>query len=293
MNLAATILIPTTGDRGKLLRCSVGSVLNQTVKELEVFIVGDGVAESSKKEIAELVRQDGRVRFFDFPKSPRRGELYRGQLLKTEARGRVICYLCDRDLMLPNHVERVIHHLQDYDFAGMYYHDVPVNGQQWRFARAPLFGDLKNAPPSVLKRPLFVLSSVGHTLEFYKKLPFGWRETPMEYGTDNYMWKQFLAHPECRGYSSASMTFLYFHRGFHPGWPVEKRLPEIEHYYEIILDPSKLEVFKDYYFSRLVQENQEKSKALILIRGAKLSSVPRKVVEKFLRFLKNSRGRTI
>ena len=41
--LAATVVLPTTGDRGPLLPYSVGSILSQTVRNIEVFIMGDGV----------------------------------------------------------------------------------------------------------------------------------------------------------------------------------------------------------------------------------------------------------
>ena len=40
----ATILIPTTGNRGPLLQCSIASVSGQSLQEIEVFIIGDGVS---------------------------------------------------------------------------------------------------------------------------------------------------------------------------------------------------------------------------------------------------------
>ena len=78
----ATILIPTTGNRGELLRYSVQSVINQTVKDFEILIVGDGVSDASRDVIAELRRKDSRIFFHDYPKHERRGEPYRHQVIK-------------------------------------------------------------------------------------------------------------------------------------------------------------------------------------------------------------------
>ena len=56
--------------------------------------------------MAELTAADPRVRWFDNPKGPRHGELHRHAALQ-EARGEIVCYLCDDDLWLPDHVERM------------------------------------------------------------------------------------------------------------------------------------------------------------------------------------------
>jgi glycosyltransferase involved in cell wall biosynthesis len=74
MGLSATVVVPTTGDRGPLLPYSVGSVLRQSVALLEVFVVGDGVDAATRRQVQQLMARDPRVRFFDHPKGPRRGE---------------------------------------------------------------------------------------------------------------------------------------------------------------------------------------------------------------------------
>ena len=98
--LTATVLIPTSIDRGPTLALAVDSVLRQTVRDLEVFIIGDGVHEVTREAARSLEKADSRVRFFDHPKHARRGEPYRHEALQ-EARGRVVCYLCDRDSICP------------------------------------------------------------------------------------------------------------------------------------------------------------------------------------------------
>ncbi|MCC6735447.1 MAG: glycosyltransferase family 2 protein [Bauldia sp.] len=224
--LQATVIVPTTGDRAALLRHAVGSILGQTVPDLEIFVMGDGVAEPSRAAIAAMVRADPRIRFFDHPKHVRRGEPYRHAAL-AEARGEIVCYLTDRDLMLPRHVEVMAALLRDADFGHTLRFGIEPDGS---LSFVPTIdiddpGDRRIAVESATQ--LIPLSFAGHTLAMYRRLPFGWRETPAGEYTDRYMWKQFLAARDCRTATSTMPTILYFNRGDHPGWPVERRLPEI------------------------------------------------------------------
>ena len=116
MGIKATVLVPTSIDRGPLLPLSIGSIQRQTLREIEIFIIGDGVEEITRQQISDLIAQDPRIRFFDHPKHRRRGEPYRHAALQ-EARGEIVCYMCDRDLMLPDHVETMHRLLQGADFA--------------------------------------------------------------------------------------------------------------------------------------------------------------------------------
>ena len=115
-SLYATVMVPTTAGRGPLLPISIGSILSQTVRDFELFIMGDGVDAATRIVIHDLMRHDARIRFFDHPKHERRGEPHRHAAL-AEARGKFICYLCDRDLMLPYHLEALEHLLCDSVFA--------------------------------------------------------------------------------------------------------------------------------------------------------------------------------
>ncbi len=208
MSLTATILVPTTGDRGEVLRYSLPSILGQTISDLEVFVIGDGAGPSTRDVVHELMKSDDRIRFFDHPKGSRRGERYRHEALQ-EARGRIVGYLCDRDYMLPDHVATLGTLLTEADFATTLPFRVDPDGTfgfsfTWdlgvEFHRRRILAGLAFIP----------LSVAGHTLEAYRRLPHGWRTTPDHVPTDLFMWQQFLAERWLTAVSGTRPTLLYF-----------------------------------------------------------------------------------
>ena len=98
----ATVVLPTH-DHGPLLRLSLGTVQEQTVEDIEIFVIGDGVPDETRELVAEIARGDPRIRFFDNPKGPRNGEIHRAAAL-AGARGEIVCYQSDDDLWCPDQV---------------------------------------------------------------------------------------------------------------------------------------------------------------------------------------------
>lgn len=201
----ATVVIPTH-NHGSTLFASVASVLNQTEKQFEIFIVGDAVTTDTRMVIQQLLETDSRIRFFDnLEKSPRTGEVYRNHALKF-AKGEIICYLCDDDLWMPNHIESMYQILQYADFA----HSLPMYLDANNMYRIfPL--DLSK--PFYFNRQLggqslIALSYAAHTRKSYEKLPYGWRSTPKDVYTDFYMWQQFFDQEHCIVACSNKITSL-------------------------------------------------------------------------------------
>lgn len=242
-DLAATVIIPTSIDRGPILRLAVESVLRQTVFELEIFIMGDGVHEVTRQTALDLVRTDSRVRFFDHPKHPRRGETYRHEALQ-HARGRIVCYLCDRDLYLPHHVEEQLRLLADADYA----HTLPVrlqeNGEFFYDCAVDLTQpeDRFNLQQASFgsRRIIIPLSFGAHTLDAYRRLAEGWATTPAGPPTDLYFWAKFAHDPRLKLASGFRPTVLYLPRGDHPGWTTAQRLPELSDWSLRIQSPETL-----------------------------------------------------
>lgn len=232
-DLVATVVIPTTGDRAAVLDLALASAQAQTVRDLEIFVMGDGVADATRALLAERTARDPRIRFFDHPKHARRGEPYRHAAL-AEARGRIVCYLTDRDLWLPHHVEVLAELLERADFAHTLRFAITKRGSP-RLRRG--IGAMAPESLPLRQRVEIPLSFAGHTLEMYRKLPYGWRETPAGTPTDAWMWAQFLREPGCRVVRGERATVLYFKRGDHPGWPVAKRRAELETWHARLQKP--------------------------------------------------------
>ena len=224
MTLAATVLVPTF-DHGPTLTRAVGSALAQTVSELEVLVVGDGVPDVTRELMADFVAADPRVRWFDNPKGPRHGELHRHAALQ-EARGEIVCYLCDDDLFLPDHVERMHALLEEHDFAYARPFWIDPEGEVHCHPvdlRLPFYRELflggENRIP---------LSHGAHTLDLYRRLPAGWRTTPEGTFTDLYMWQQIISVPEIRVVGGAEPTVLHFPSPERVGWSSDERLEELD-----------------------------------------------------------------
>ena len=250
----ATVLIPTTGNRGPLLPYSVGSVQNQTIRDLDIFIIGDGVTVETRKMIHKMKDEDPRIRFFDNPKHERRGEPYRHQALQ-EADSEIVCYLCDRDVMLPHHVETMYGLLNDYNFASTVYFDVKANQKVFISQYISYYGKASDHIEKA-RDGLISLSNAGHTLDFYRKLPYGWRTTPKNRYTDVYMWQQFNTHPDCKAFSLAEPTILYFKRGDFPGASVEQRKRDLEIWSKRVRTEEGIEQVRNQALGSLIMEHR-------------------------------------
>ena len=218
----ATVIIPTF-NHGKTLDLSVRSALAQTVP-VEVFIVGDGVPEPNRHAIDALVRSDRRVSFFDHPKHANRGESYRHEAV-GRANGRIICYLCDRDLWQPDHVSTMDDMLRNADFC----HSLPLHVLPDGGVRTHVM-DLRIP---IHRRNMLVLwnrvplSCAAHTTAFYHQLETGWEAPPEGQLSDWHFFRKFLKRRDCRCASGVGPSAITFPTGPRPGWTDDQRLAEM------------------------------------------------------------------
>jgi glycosyltransferase involved in cell wall biosynthesis len=225
---AATVLIPTHEHVGTL-RHAVASVQEQSLQDFELFIVGDGVADASRAVVAELSAADRRIRFFDFPKGPRKGEIHRHAALQ-HAQGRIVAYLGDDDCWMRNHLEVLDALLIDADFGHTMQVGVGATGRivvmrgalQEPAFRSRMLTELFNC---------FDLTFAGHTMAAYRRLPHGWRTTPPQFPyTDLYMWRQFLAQPWCRARSAMLPTAINTWTHLRPHLNDQERTDDLAHW---------------------------------------------------------------
>ena len=172
--------------------------------------------------------------FFDHEKGPRHGEILRHEALQ-EAAGRIVCYLSDDDLWLPDHVASMLELLDSADFAHALPIGIRVDGTVFPW---PGHLEIASSRERVIAFLNFIPLSCGaHTLDRYKRLPFGWRTTPDTISTDVYMWSQILEQPDCVARSGIRPTVLHFPSPWREHMTSEERLEELTGWSARIAEP--------------------------------------------------------
>lgn len=113
-----TVLMPTH-NRADVLPFAIRSVLNQTVEDFELLVVGDGCTDGTAQVMAQIT--DPRVTWLDLPKAPGFGYANRNIAL-GQARGALFAFAAHDDLYLPDHLERM---------ARMF----EIDSVQWAYSR--------------------------------------------------------------------------------------------------------------------------------------------------------------
>jgi hypothetical protein len=234
----ASVLIPSH-DKPTTLPLTVDSVLRQTVDDLEVIIIGDGVTDEVRAAVEQLVGADGRVRFLDFPKGPHHGERYRHDAI-LEARSDAIFYLCDDDLLLPDHVADLLTLLEDHNFVQSFNGYCRPDGELGFYP-----ADLSN--PGTVQMMLaehlgynaVSITGTAHSRAFYEQVDDRWDTTPAGQFPDHHQWRKFFRHPDFRGATSSRMTALQFptHAHGRDSWDDAEREEELRRWYQLVIAP--------------------------------------------------------
>ena len=249
--LRASVLIPTH-EHAATLPFAVKSVQAQGIDEIEILIVGDGVDDTLRTVIERLHADDARIRFFDFPKGPRHGELYRDEVLR-QARGRIVCYQCDDDLWLPGHLQDMDAALESADFAGSMHAEVSPEGRIRGYVFDP--GRPEFREPWLTWTPNrlgawasdgFGLAFGAHRLDAYLRLSEGWATTPDGYPTDQTMWMKFVREPWCRTKFLPWPVSLHFPKPERNGWTGRQHVDELSRWTDLLARPDAAQhVFRE------------------------------------------------
>lgn len=251
-NPTVTVVVPTH-EHGALLGLAVRSALRQTLSDLEVLVIGDGVDEVTRTVALELATSDDRVRFFDLPKGPRLGEIHRHAILTREARGRYVLYLCDDDIWFPEHAERMVSLLERADFAHAMAVWLTVEGVVQVTTLDLSMPFHRDSVATGRQTP--GLTTAGHTMAAYVRLPHGWRTTPAGTPTDSWMWRQFLAQPWCTAASGKIPTHIHLPSPPRRDWSLERRFAELEHYDTLSRDEQWRRSHCEAYVEQLLDES--------------------------------------
>ena len=91
-----------TYNRGNVLPYSIGSVLDQTFRDFELLVVGDGCTDESQSVVESF--NDPRIRWFNLAQNSGHQSAPNNRGI-SESRGELIAYLGHDDLWLPHHLE--------------------------------------------------------------------------------------------------------------------------------------------------------------------------------------------
>lgn len=221
-----TVLVPTHAERPQL-DLALDSARAQDHEDLEILVVGDGCPDSTREIVARHVASDERVRFLDRPKGARHGEEHRAEALDG-ATGSVVTYLSDDDLLYPDHVRTILEAFErdGANFGHSWSLFVDPDGEAFVregdlsavWWRDRLLGHRENFVPA---------TGTTHTMALYRALPEGWAPAPPDCWVDLYMWRKFLAHPDCVVTRTPHPTCVIFAAPDRPGATPAQRYAEI------------------------------------------------------------------
>ena len=236
-----TVLVPTHAN-GAVIRNALDSVLEQTLAEFELFIVGDGAPPETLAILDEYAAGDRRVRAFKYDKGERHGEALR-HLALLEADSDAVCYLSDDDFWFPDHLEMMAGLLTDFEFA----HTRQISVLPWHAVHgyAHDIGEAAVRERMAAERfNFFGLSVVGHRLDAYRRLPVGWSPAPEDIWTDLHMWRKFVAAEAMRFASSTQITGLHFPRARRRDQPAAAAFYEVAYWRQAFADPGMREALR-------------------------------------------------
>jgi glycosyltransferase involved in cell wall biosynthesis len=107
-NPKVTVVIATY-NRAKTLRYAVESVVWQTFKNFEVWVIGDACTDNTE-EVMNSFSDDLRIHWFNLPKNSGYQSRPNNEGIRR-ARGEYIAYLNHDDIWLPNHLEKLVQHM--------------------------------------------------------------------------------------------------------------------------------------------------------------------------------------
>lgn len=127
-----SVIIPTFKGSKQLIR-AINSVLNQTYKNIEIFVIDDNIPNSLERkyteEIMDRYNHSNRIKYIKHAKN-RNGATARNTGIK-QCRGEYICFLDDDDFYLPTRIEKSIETLINNPIYEGVYCSVAITNQRY------------------------------------------------------------------------------------------------------------------------------------------------------------------
>jgi glycosyltransferase involved in cell wall biosynthesis len=260
----AHVIIPTHSAHDTLALTALSAV-NQTLAPHRITIIGDGATPEVRKVAEKLSREHAVIEFLDKPKLKNRGEKYRDEVIKSSDAD-FVTYLCDDDLYMPNHLEVMAKHLEEFDFV----HPRPtfVNPDGTFFFLPSGIESQRIRDWHTLEPPRNTISLTGasHTIASYLSLDVGWDAGPPEIWTDLFMWAKFFAKPDVTTYTSPFTTTIKLMHTKEQR-TLLSRSELVQHWYNLTRQPDQLAMFlsqvetqfKEFAFNNYLESNRLKA----------------------------------
>lgn len=257
------VIVPTHSNSETLVN-ALGSIKNQTYENLAVEIIGDGASGSCSAIAKSMCQKDARFTFHDNPKSPRRGEHYRNEVLSASDAD-YVTYLADDDHFLQDHVQTLLDEISGLDFINPFPTFIDRNEQVWIIHKDIAKQEDRLWHLAEKPQNSIALSGVMHTMDSYRKLAQGWSTTPESFPwTDLWMWRKFLEREDFKVKTSKLSTIHKF-LGTSNDYDIQK-IEQNDYWFKKTLEPK--------WFSRLnevvvpnalrVQKSIEESKSALV-----------------------------
>ncbi len=115
--IKVSVIIPTY-NRSDLLERALKSVINQTIKNIEILVVDDCSTDNTSKLIKQYQNKDKRIKYLKNKKNEGGGgSVTRNQAIK-KAQGKYIAFLDDDDEWLPTKLEKQIPFVNKFSVIG-------------------------------------------------------------------------------------------------------------------------------------------------------------------------------
>ncbi len=101
-------IVTATYNATHLLRCAIKSVLQSTLPDWELIVVGDHCTDDTELVVAEF--DDPRIRFFNLEKNSGQ-QATPNNFGVSKARGKYLCFLNQDDMFLPDHLASMVREL--------------------------------------------------------------------------------------------------------------------------------------------------------------------------------------
>jgi glycosyltransferase involved in cell wall biosynthesis len=227
-----SVLLPTH-NRDDVVSYSIESVLNQSFKDYELLIVGDGCTDDTAKIVKEFMRKDKRVRWFPFKKGKGFGYGHRNTVLKKSG-GKYIAFAAHDDLWFPDHLKIIDDFFEKYKE-----YEITYSRPLWIHPDGTIVPSVFNTNNTKAKKIFsekhneIPAQCVVHTRERTKEV--GYLDDSLSSAADWDLWKRIIATDKDRklGFISTPTT-IHFRADWRTSdnaWP-----PNVQDIYEIIRD---------------------------------------------------------